>query len=277
MNRIPVDDSIAHAISRLVDDAQTERRDPSHSDITFELENAGLIQFDPNKKGNPPVGKAKRIRNVLFAALETNIDQVERFAFSFLSTIKACGGFRDSSPNYVRSDALNNLRALLKSHGINLTEDGDIQTEILENLSGSELTSALKNYMLRAKKGTEDAALLVGTSKDLLEAVAAHVIVELWGSYSTTDNFPTLIGLSFVALEMATDADKKVQGEHPRKDVERSLYNLACSVNRLRNKQGTGHGRPWLPDVSPIEAKNAVETMGIIAELMLNRLEEKKK
>jgi hypothetical protein len=51
---------------------------------------------------------------------------------------------------------------------------------------------------------------------------------------------------------MATSYDKKVNGEHPRKDIERNMFNIACSINRLRNKQGTGHGRPWLHDVTEV-------------------------
>lgn len=65
MNKIPLDDSIPYAIAKLVDDAQAERRDPSHSDIGFEIQKAGLEKFDPNKSGQSPVGKMKRVRTVI--------------------------------------------------------------------------------------------------------------------------------------------------------------------------------------------------------------------
>jgi hypothetical protein len=48
------------------------------------------------------------------------------------------------------------------------------------------------------------------------------------------------------------------------------MFDLACAVNTLRNKAGTGHGRPWLPNVTDAQAKAAVEFMGIIAEWMLD-------
>lgn len=54
----------------------------------------------------------------------------------------------------------------------------------MDNLSEIEKEEALMNYAKRAKKSYEDAALLVGTSKDLLEAVVAHILIKLWGSYS---------------------------------------------------------------------------------------------
>jgi len=53
------------------------------------------------------------------------------------------------------------------------------------------------------------------------------------------------------------------------------LYELGCAVNNLRNKQGTGHGRPFLPTVSDNEAKAAIESMGMISEFLLNKLKEK--
>jgi hypothetical protein len=52
------------------------------------------------------------------------------------------------------------------------------------------------------------------------------------------------LGLAFTALDMSTPPDTVISGEHPRKNIERKMYELACAVNSLRNKQGTGHGSP---------------------------------
>lgn len=43
------------------------------------------------------------------------------------------------------------------------------------------MTEALHAYVRRAKKGSMDSALLAGTGKDLLEAVAKHVLLVKWG------------------------------------------------------------------------------------------------
>ena len=75
---------------------------------------------------------------------------------------------------------------------------------------------------------------------------------------------------------MSTPPDKASSGEHPRKNMEREMYELACAINRLRNKQGTGHGRPWVPDLAEDEAKAAVEFIGTISEIMLSKLRQKK-
>lgn len=274
MNKVPVDDIVIYALARLVDDAQTERRDPSHSDIEFQINKAGLGCADPHKEG-PPVGKAKRVRAVLIWSLENKPESAEIFAAGIISSIKACGGFRKNSPNYVGDDAIKDLSDALKQLGVLLAEDGSLTPLALETLSGENLTKALKIYAQRAKKGIEDAALVVGTSKDLMEAVAAHVLQELWGQYPSTADFPTLLGQAFTALNMSTPVEKEISIEHPRKNLEKQMYNLACAINRLRNKQGTGHGRPWLPDLNQDEAKAAVEFIGVISERMLNKLKQR--
>jgi hypothetical protein len=51
------------AVARLVDDAQTETREPSHSDIEFQIRRARLTQGDPKAQGQL-VGKAKRVRGL---------------------------------------------------------------------------------------------------------------------------------------------------------------------------------------------------------------------
>jgi hypothetical protein len=272
MNRIPVDDAIAYSVSRLVDDAMTEKREPSHSEIEFTIKQANLMEMDPNKLGASPVGKMKRVRSTLVASIEKYPERAEIFACGIINLVRSNGGFREQSPNYVGSGAIENLISELRPKGILLSKDGQLSQLILDGLESRELTDALRNYVDRAKKGYEDAALIVGTSKDLLEAVAAHVLKERIGNYSTTNNFPTLLGQAFITLGMATSVDKRVDGEHPRKDIERNMFDLACSINRLRNKQGTGHGRPFIPDLTNEESKEAIQIIGIIADKMLKKL-----
>ena len=151
MNKIPLDDSIAYAIARLVDDAQVERRDPSHSDIFFEIQKAGLEKFDPNKSGQSPVGKMKRVRTVLVSSFEELAEKAEEFAYGLLSSIKASGGFRKGSPNYVGDNEIKNLANLLKPKGIILGEDGSVTPLILDGLSAREYTEALSNYISSVK------------------------------------------------------------------------------------------------------------------------------
>jgi hypothetical protein len=265
----PVTDAIIVAVAQLVDDAQSGRRDPSHSDLDSEFKRAGLVAGDPKHQGQT-VGKAKRIRSTLSWSLEHNPDGGGEFVTSFIASLRGYGGFRENSPNYVGRHAVESAIAAFASEGYELSFDGDLRARVLESLSGLALTDALRAYIRRAKQGSGDAALVSGTGKDLLEAVAAHILQQRYGSYSPTSNFPTLLGQVFVALGLATPMEAVLPGEPANKRVERAMYELACAVNQLRNQQGTGHGRPWPASITDMEARMAIEIMGVIAERLLN-------
>lgn len=265
----PLSDSVIFAVARLVDDAQTDTREPSHSDLEFQIGRARLTAGDPKTQGQL-VGKAKRIRGVLSWALENAPSNGEILVESLLSFLRASGGFRPGSSNYVGAEAITNVIEAFRSEGFTLTPDGELQPQLLENLSGLALSAALESYIRRAKRGAEDAALLSGTSKDLLEATAAHILVERNGGYPQGANFEGLLGMAFVAIDLVTPQHPVQQGESPQRKAERAMFSLACGVNAMRNKLGTGHGRPWLTNITDVEARAAIQFMGTIAEWLLH-------
>ncbi len=267
----PLSDTILVALARLVDDAQTETREPSHSDIEFVIKRAGLTDADPKSQGQL-VGKAKRVRATLSWAIENAPDRGSALVTGLIAHIRGCGGFRESSPNFVGAEALQNAITAFRTEGFELTPDGELCPLLLDAIAGAELTAALEAYVRRAKRGAEDAALVTGTGKDLLEATAAHILTEKWGSYPADANFPALLGQAFVALGFATPKHAVEPNEAAHKRVERALYDVACSVNGLRNREGTGHGRPWLPSLTQDQARLAVQQVGVIAEYMLAAL-----
>ena len=267
----PISDAIIVAVAALIDDSRQEGwRDLSHWDLEDCINRASLTVADPKQKGSP-VGKAKRIRQVLTWAHENNPSAGELLVSNLLSVIKGHGGFRPESQNYVGKEAFENAVSTFRAEGYALGSDGNLIPIMLDNLSETELNTALDNYVRRAQRGALDAALVTGTDKDLLEAVAKHVLVKKWGSFPET-NFPGLLGQAFVALGLATPQDPKKQNEPAHKDMERALFSLGCSINTLRNKEGSGHGRPFPPSVSDSQAKTAVESMGLIAGYLLAHL-----
>jgi hypothetical protein len=266
--RAPVTDAIVIAVARLVDDAQVGTREPSHSDIEFQVNRAGLSAGDPKAQGQA-VGKAKRVRAVLTWALEQAPEGGEIFVAALIAMLRGKGGFRNGSPNFVGEDAILDAIEAFRSEGFILSADGDLRSTSIDTLAGIELTAALEAHIRRARRGSEDAALLVGTGKDLVEAAAAHVIYERFGQYPQHSNFPALLGQAFVAVGMTTPQSPPQPGEPPQCRLQRALYEAGCAVNALRNKQGTGHGRPWLPSVSDGEARAAIQLMGIVAGFLL--------
>jgi hypothetical protein len=102
----PLNDSIAFALARIVDDAQKDRREPSHSDIEFCIAKSKLTPGDPNSQGQT-VGKAKRVRSVLSWAIEHDFENGRAFVAQLVALVRTCGGFRSHSPNFV-GDAVHN-------------------------------------------------------------------------------------------------------------------------------------------------------------------------
>jgi hypothetical protein len=266
----PLTDAVIASLSHLVDDSQSQTgsRQPSHSEIEEQFRRADLMHADPNQLGRP-IGKAKRVRGVLHWAIEHDIEKGERLVYLLIALVRGVGGFREGSPNFVGSEAIQDLRETFASEGFNLSETGELLPIVLDTLVGARLTEALKAYVRRARRGVLDAALITGTGKDLVEAVAAHVLDQRFGSYSQSANFPTLLGQAFVALGLCA---VKKPNLTPQEQMELALYELACALNRLRNREGTGHGRPFVATITPVQARMAVQSMGLVAALLLDAL-----
>lgn len=278
MPNAPLTDTIAHALMQLVDDSNNNGvyREPSHADIEFHVNQAGLGEHDPKQQGQL-IGKAKRVRAVLYSAMDSNPAAASRFATGLLAKMSACGTFRATSPNYAGRDAIESAKAAFDAEGFLLTDDGALAPKVLASLSGVALTDALAAYARRAQKGSEDAALIAGTGKDLLEATAAHVLETLQGRYPSGANFQALLGMAFVALELAVPEMPEQPGEPAIKSMERGMFLSAMGVNRVRNKQGAGHGRPWLPTLAEEEAKAAIEIVGTVSAYMLAKLAKRER
>ncbi|QJR28217.1 abortive infection family protein [Limnobacter profundi] len=272
---LPITETIIAAIAQLVDDSKSngEYREPSHSDIGFYVERTQLTEADPKANGQS-VGKAKRVRAILSWAIDNNSLAGSKLIELLMSKVRASGGFRQQSVNFVGNEAIDNAIAAFSTEGFELARDGEIRPRVLENLRGKDLTDALRAYSRRAQKGAHDAALLSGTGKDLLEATAAHVIQVKYGAYPMGANFQGLLGQAYMALGLTVPEQPPQPGEPPIKALERSLFQSACAINKLRNKEGTGHGRPWLPSLSLTEATAAIELVGTISGFLLARLDE---
>jgi hypothetical protein len=264
----PLTDPLITAVGRLVDDHQSPR-EPSHETISSLFRRAGLMSADPPTR----VGKRKRVRAVLGHAIEHNETAGRRLVGYLIGELRGNGGFRPTSPNYVGDDAIENARQAFREEGYDLAPDGALAPVGFDGLTGQEATDVLRRYASRAARAADDTPLVVGTSKDFLEATAAHVLVQHYGTYDTRANFPTLLGQAFAAMSLDSIGPPH-PGEPPQRRVERSYYEAACAVNALRNKQGTGHGHPWGSTITENEARAAIRTMGFIADLLLSKLDE---
>jgi hypothetical protein len=266
----PLTEGIAKAAARLVDDREASRR-PSHYDLELIIKDCGLEQADPNQTGLPR-GKFKRMQAVLLFALDQDEVAGQRLLGKLVAAVRSDGGFRVDSENYVGAEAVTNLAAEVREQGFLLTSNGYLRPLVLDTLVGEGVTDALMGYARRAQRGAEDAALVVGTGKDLLEATACHVLLEQGVPYDPAKlDFPDLLSAAFVALRMTIPKGAS-SAPTPQQRLEIAWFEAGCAINTRRNKDGIGHGRPSLPTVTPDEGIAAIQQIGLIAAEMLRRL-----
>ena len=264
-----ISDEVAGALARFFDQIG-----PSHDDLDRLFARAGVMNADP-KRGSPtPVGKMKRVRGVLYWASDNDSEAGSDLVRSLIEAVRSVGGFRPGSENYPGEDAVLALQEAFANVGYELGGDGVLRARVLDGLEGADLTEALWSYVRRARSGSSDGALLVGTAKDLTEATARHVLVEKTGTYPTAAHFQATLWQAFERLGLARpDVPRlEVSGEDPWEGVEQSLFLLACAVNRYRNAEGAGHGRPHPSLATAAQGRIAAESAALVAEVLLEVL-----
>ena len=248
-------------------------RPPSHHELSELFKRAGLHPWDPGSG----TGKLKRARAVLFRADNEAPNRGRRLIGLLVQTLQAGGAFVSTSSTYVGAELLGNAQAAFRQHGWDMSDDGALRPLLLDAVAEDEWGPALATMVVRARTGSQDAALVTGTGKDLLEGAARQVLVAHGGSYDERLGFAGTMFQAFTAIGLTpltpqeVGALRKTLSPDSRRQLEQVLYLLSLAVNELRNSDGTGHGRPFLPSVTAAEARTAVEAMALIAELMLER------
>jgi hypothetical protein len=251
---------------------------PSHDQLDHAFKRVGLQAGDPRKYPNDTVGKAKRVRQVLEFASDNDPRAGLRLAEHLVALCRSRDAFAVGKPSCPGPEKIHALQRAFRDLTYDLDSTGKLRPLVVDNLSGSELTEALKSYVRRANMSPDDAPLQVGNGKDLDEAAARHVIEERVGSYSQNGNFPYTMAQAFMLLGLtpADPATAKTLDQDPHKAVQQCLYQLACAVNRLRNEVGTGHGRPSSPKstapLTPAEARLVARATALVSGMLIDNM-----
>ena len=248
---------------------------PSHDQLTHVFVATGLVKGDP--KQNVGIGatpsKMKRVREVFDHASEHDPAAGLRLAERIVSLLRAKGCFQPASGQYAGPEKITAAQRAFERIGYNLDNEGVLSATVIDQLSGKQLTRALMGYVRRINVAGADAELKLGSSKDLVEAVARHVLTERAGGYTQYRDFPSTLAGAFALLGMATAKHGAPRDPDPVKAIEQGLFLLALDVNRFRNSSGTGHGRPVPAGLASRDADMAARTSAAIAKTMLDRLQ----
>ena len=94
--------------------------------------------------------------------------------------------------------------------------------------------------LLRSKASNDD-ALVLGSAKELCEAIAKVVIAERGGVSAGTADFSDLVSTAHRVLEY--QPGEGVAADPATRRVAQGLKSVALGLGELRNRYGTGHGR----------------------------------
>jgi len=126
------------------------------------------------------------------------------------------------------------------------------------------------DWMERARSAG-DWELVVGSSKELAEAVAKMVLDARGESFGSASKFPELVNAAHNVLGRQPGeglADDQITG-----DVAASAKKIVLRVAELRGTLGTGHGRTRPPDVVAEHAEITADAAVLWSRWTLRRLD----
>lgn len=197
-------------------------------------------------------------------------DRARDLTEGFLTQLRLHGCFQTES-TYLSQVAT--LRSALRRSGYSISEDGTLLTiGAIDLQTGNR--SALDEQIDRLRRSTDDPAQLIGSAKDLLEAVARFVLEELSFPVSQNADFGQLWYLARERLGVRPEdvVASQVGSEQVRKILGAS-WTIAEQVNSLRNLMGTGHGRTLPTALSAEAALLVVREACSLAQFVLDTLD----
>ena len=254
---------------------------PTHDELDRAVHRVGLQGGDPAPGGRSPtgpLGKTKRIRELMVHATDHDSSAGIRLAKHIVDLLRADGAFEQNLPGYAGPERAALLKIAFSRLGFTMDSDGGLRPTVIDNLTGSELTDALRGYVNRINLNPDDAPLQVGTGKELDEAAARYVLLDRLGEYpigGQSGSFPATLARAFTALglEVAPDITRQLHAD-PRRQVHQCLFLLGLAVNRLRNDAGTGHGRPDAPrkstPLTTAESRLIARATALLAGMLLD-------
>ncbi|UVI38047.1 abortive infection family protein [Brevibacterium spongiae] len=224
---------------------------PTHSDMDVAFRRAGVLspQSAPGS-GIFSISKARRITNAFDQADEGKVDGLIR---ALTSSLVAKRVF-EKTYDEVTQNLLDELRRNLARVGWGLSPAGSLSPlgVIDVQVGGRE---ALEHQIKRLRNSGDDVSLILGAAKDSLEAGAKFVLEERQERYQPDESLEALLnramklaGISTRPADVSSDASKALA------TINQSVPKIAEAVRKVRNDQGSGHGRTVMATMSMPEA-----------------------
>jgi len=273
MNNAPLSEEIAVALSRFF----LQGAGPSHSQLDEIFRRCRAARFDPARDGAQTVGKERRVRAVLSeSAAATDVDHT-RLVTDLVARLRAAGCFDSDSASYAGLPAIEGAQRAFQSAGWALSESGTIGPLVLAGLDSKRLRPAINAQLERVRNAPQDAALLIGTAKELLEATGRYALEELGQPARPNASFDELVYIARERLHILPEqVDATDEATKMIREVYDGLWKIARAVNLLRDYEGTGHGRTKMASTPSYTARVIVQAVALLAQLMISTLDARR-
>lgn len=270
MPQLPVNDEIATALARFFHAGAG----PSHSAITHVATSSGYAGDDPYSPITQAPNKEMRVRAVLMAA-RRRPQRARELVEGLLVRLRVHGAFDREHPSY-DAGAVRTAQRAFERAGWILNKEGVLSPAGAIDVSTGG-RKALDEQVDRLRRAAEDPGQLLGSAKDLLEAVAKFVLEEVGAGAPANASFNHLWYLARERLGiLPQQVDPTVPGANHIKAILQSSWQIAEQVNELRGLQGTGHGRTLPTGVSSEMALLVVREACSVAEFTLTTLDRQR-
>ena len=267
MIQAPVSDEIAAALARFFFGGAG----PSHHALTGVAAGAGYGEDDPYVPATQTPNKQIRVHSMLMAA-KRRPQRARDLVDGLLVQLRVYGCFDQAREAY-DGEVVRVAQVAFRRAGWMLSDDGMLRpTGAIDLSTGGR--AALDEQVERLRRSADDPGQLLGSAKDLLEAVAKFVLVEVGFPAPANADFNHLWHLARDRLGLLpAQVDTSLAGSTNIKTILQSSWNIADEVNKLRGLQGTGHGRTLPTGVSAEMALMVVREACNVAELALSTLD----
>ncbi|MFD3352695.1 abortive infection family protein [Streptomyces fradiae] len=244
---------------------------PSHSRLTSAFTGAGYSADDPYDARLQTPNKETRVLTVCRAAIRR-----PQGAAKLVENLLLSLRMRDAFTGDEHEADVRRLRQSLRRAGHELDQSGYTSPigDIDLSTGGRE---ALEEQLERIRRSTDDPALLLGSAKDLLEAVAKFALEE---EHMLPPGNPNFNQLWYLARErlgvLPQQVSEDLPGAKQAKKILGSSWVIAEQVNELRNMQGTGHGRTLPTAISASLALMVVREACSVAQFMLTQIDQRR-
>lgn len=234
---------------------------PTHGDVTEIFAVVGIADIDLGSKKD-------RVSEALRTVPDQDLFTLVDLLIESLRTVDL--------PDATAA-TINRLRDALRPFGFRLSDTFDLSSQSGPGADRLPDLPALREHVDRIERAIrdDDKAQLLGSTKEMLESVAKHVVHETGGEAPL--KFPGLLTAAFEALDLhpksITASDPEV-GAATKKILGGALQ-IVLGIDELRNTHGTGHGRVGPPPrLGSRHARLAAGAGVTVAALLLDTLED---